>query len=365
MDTMDSPKASYTVLRIKRKATEPPLSSLGQGPSRPLPSSHGTRLVVAPPNDPDSQAKKRRDVSGRARGVFRLAETVPDTWLGQGDEAAFLRERIKDLLAGREEVTSSIETESSPIPPPPLLPPPPPPRYQYRVVPPTSPRTRAMLPPRVLTIAETERDEKALVLVDALAVSTSSEPEPEPEPATRAREAEADGVNLGPGERDGGEEMAAFESMLSEYLSFERPSPPQPGHSQASAGSVRVSSQPKAERYVYDLYFRDLRPSLSSTPLGIGMGANLTIGALLGYQDLSPGSTPDASELEDEADEDSNDEDFYRNDYPEDEDADEDMRGYRDAFDEDGDDGLESDGGDDDDDDDGENTGERDVWDYR
>ena len=74
----------------------------------------------------------------------------------------------------------------------------------------------------------------------------------------------------------------------------------------------------------------------------------------LGYEDLSPSSTPDASEPEDEADEDSNDEDYYRNDYPEDEDADEDMRGYRDAFsDEDEEAGYG---------DDGDARGE---WDYR
>lgn len=45
----------------------------------------------------------------------------------------------------------------------------------------------------------------------------------------------------------------------------------------------------------------------------------------LGYEDFSPPSSPSGSEFEDEADEDSNDEDFYRNDYPEDEDADSDM----------------------------------------
>lgn len=56
------------------------------------------------------------------------------------------------------------------------------------------------------------------------------------------------------------------------------------------------------------------------------------IGALLGYEDLSPPSTPPDSEPEDEADEDSNDEDYYRNDYPEDEDADEDMAGFEDAY---------------------------------
>lgn len=78
----------------------------------------------------------------------------------------------------------------------------------------------------------------------------------------------------------------------------------------------------------------------------------------LGYEDFSPPSTPSDSEIEDEADEDSNDEEFYRNDYPEDEDADSDMQdlGNRD--------GLWSE----DEDDDGEGGGsdeERGNWDYR
>lgn len=37
----------------------------------------------------------------------------------------------------------------------------------------------------------------------------------------------------------------------------------------------------ETEQYVYDLYFRDLRPSLSSTPLGLGAGDGVSIGALL------------------------------------------------------------------------------------
>ena len=57
-----------------------------------------------------------------------------------------------------------------------------------------------------------------------------------------------------------------------------------------------------------------------------------TIFCRLGYAEDEVDSEGSESEPEDEADEDSNDEDYYRNDYPEDEDADEDMRGYRDAF---------------------------------
>lgn len=112
------------------------------------------------------------------------------------------------------------------------------------------------------------------------------------------------------------------------------------------------------EEYVYDLYYRDLRPSLSSTPLGLGAGDGVSMGALLGYEDISPPSSPDESEVEDEADEDSNDEDFYRNDYPEDEDADEDMVGYRDPY------GGERSGSDEEDGSE-DHERERGAWEYR
>jgi hypothetical protein len=79
----------------------------------------------------------------------------------------------------------------------------------------------------------------------------------------------------------------------------------------------------------------------------------------LGYEDFSPPSTPSDSEVEDEADEDSNDEDFYRNDYPEDEDADSDMEDLeaRDG-------GWSSDEYNDGNDD-GDDDEERGNWDYR
>lgn len=110
------------------------------------------------------------------------------------------------------------------------------------------------------------------------------------------------------------------------------------------SGQSKPPTPREDDEYVYDLYYRD--DSAAAVE-----GAD--VGALLGYEDLSPPSTPPDSEPEDEADEDSNDEDYYRNDYPEDEDADEDMEGFHNA----GSDGEWSN-----DEDDGD---ERGVWDYR
>lgn len=53
--------------------------------------------------------KKRRDVSGRPRGVFRLADTVPDSWVGQGAEGEVLKARIQGLLSeGKVEEAEAV-----------------------------------------------------------------------------------------------------------------------------------------------------------------------------------------------------------------------------------------------------------------
>ncbi|BEI96473.1 hypothetical protein CcaverHIS631_0200620 [Cutaneotrichosporon cavernicola] len=246
------PQGQYTVLRIKRKATEAPLSS----------------LVIS-----DERATKRRTLRGR--GVFRLAETVPHTWRGEGQECEQLKFRIQGLMKTEpsEAPTASPSTASVPLPTPP-----PAPRTQYRVVP-RAPKRDPNLPPRVITNAEIEAARNALLFVDATAVQEAAEDA----------------------------EMAAFLPMLKEYLKLEH-------------GVTTPPSQD--DDYVYDLYYR--------TEGQCTAGAD--VGALLGYEDLSPPSTPPDSEPEDEADEDSNGEDYYRNDYPEDEDGDEDMEGFHDAY---------------------------------
>jgi len=176
-------KSQYTVLRIKRKATEAPLSSLGRL-SCPLPRHVADISVIQDPaSDPSSRIKKRRDVSGRPRGVFRLAETVPPTWQGQGDEAEALKTRIKGLLKTKEledeemEMNNGLDqaSKASPLVSPrpdtgagsldagPSTFSPPVPSTQYRVIPPMSPRSRLMLPPKVYSHKEWVNREDVLV----------------------------------------------------------------------------------------------------------------------------------------------------------------------------------------------------------
>ncbi|WWC62918.1 uncharacterized protein I303_105516 [Kwoniella dejecticola CBS 10117] len=307
--TMGEPSnPSYTVLRIKRKATEAPLSSL---------VINGERKI---------STKRRRDVSGRPRGVFRLAETVPDTWQGKGEEGEVLKTRIQGLISSSSQPDSPVSLPRSPLasqqkPVDPIITkqdnadethsqrppditsdrrrsstqPTSQGQTQYRVIPPMSPRTRSMLPPRIVTIAETE-NQSPLVFVDAQAVPSSSKSM----------------AKIGNAEDE--KEMATFLPMLEEYLKLE----------EASKTPESIST-PAEDEWVYDLYYRDN----TSVPLGLGAGDGVTIGELLGFEDISPPSSISGSEPEDEADEDSNDEDYYRNDYPEDEDADEDMEGFR------------------------------------
>ncbi|WOO78516.1 uncharacterized protein LOC62_02G002062 [Vanrija pseudolonga] len=310
MPSSSAPSSSqYTVLRIKRKATEAAPASLA---------------VIGGGDEADQSQtrRKRRDIGGgRSRGVFRLADTVPQTWQGHGEEGEVLKSRIEGLLAGSTKPEAQASTAGSvappasvPIPTAPAAAPTQPPSAatQYRVVPrPAAPFAQDPgLPPRVITLAEIEAARSALVLVDAQAVAD----------AGLSRSALDD------------PQMAAFLPMLNEYLKLE--STPRP--------------IVEDEEYVYDLYYRDLAAN------GDDIEPSANVATLLGYEDLSPPSTPPDSEPEDEADEDSNDEDYYRNDYPEDEDADEDMEDFEDAYS----DGEWSNNDDDEED-------ERGTWDYR
>jgi hypothetical protein len=123
-------------------------------------------VIQDPASDPNSRVKKRRDVSGRPRGVFRLAETVPPTWQGKGDEAEALKTRIKGLLQVKDLEDEEMQMNSAAEPGPSIPktsisekrsdagPSTPVSTTQYRVIPPMSPRSRLMLPPKVYSHKE-------------------------------------------------------------------------------------------------------------------------------------------------------------------------------------------------------------------
>ena len=99
--------------------------------------------------------------------MFRLAETVPPTWQGKGDEAEALKTRIKGLLQVKDMEDEEMEMNNAS--PGPSIPKPSSPvtrtdaghsnsapvsTTQYRVIPPMSPRSRLMLPPKVYSHKE-------------------------------------------------------------------------------------------------------------------------------------------------------------------------------------------------------------------
>lgn len=220
--------------------------------------ANATRLVI---QDPSNRIKKRRDVSGKPRGIFRLAETVPPTWEGKGDEGEALKTRIKGLMqsereeeneneagpskrraegdpaessAGKQEpggATRVYEEASRMTDPSPAARASSTTQTQYKVIPPMSPRSRLMLPPKVYSHKEcafllsplprTERTSGAdgvhsvetgrLVFVDAQAVEAAQ--------AHAQAQARTGRSVLPPASNEDDKEMAAFQSMLQEYLS--------------------------------------------------------------------------------------------------------------------------------------------------
>ena len=85
----------------------------------PLPIYNLIRPCPVIQDEPESRTKKRRDVSARARGIFRLAETVPETWQGEGAEAASLTvrrptTRLCSTLTGRGKGTDQGSYGSGP-----------------------------------------------------------------------------------------------------------------------------------------------------------------------------------------------------------------------------------------------------------
>ncbi|SCV68163.1 BQ2448_284 [Microbotryum intermedium] len=125
--------------------------------------------------------------------------------------------------------------------------------------------------------------------------------------------------------------MSNFVSMLQEYLNLGDPT----GSSAAAPAIVLPSlesedakegdGETEEDEYVYDVYYRDLRSSVTTIDVGSSEGLR-RVGQLAGLEDdddddlLRAGADDsDTDELGDEDDQDSNEENDYRNDYPDEE----------------------------------------------
>ncbi|TFK70391.1 hypothetical protein BDN72DRAFT_839110 [Pluteus cervinus] len=297
VDPGTSTPQPYTILRIKRKRGEEPLDA----------------LVV------ESIPSRKRSRGGI--GIFKFAQTVEtDAWQDEKQKKD-IQEQISRLAREPSVTDTKIPNGLSAEPSPPgtvatsplLRQPKAETQRRYTIVerPPVEPPgpKYPTVPPKVIAAKDLPpAGHPDFRMYDAVPSSDSK-----------------------PGKGVVDEEMEKFNSMLQDYLSL---------HETAPALSEE-SARPKvhADDYVWDVFYH--RPAtLNEWSDGVKVG---TITGPL-PSELDPYDTPSDSEEEDEADEDSNAEEYYKNDYPDEASTDssdefhegseyDDMNGYQDDSD--------------------------------
>ncbi|KIM43232.1 hypothetical protein M413DRAFT_444040 [Hebeloma cylindrosporum] len=294
----------FTILRIKRKRNEEPLDA----------------LVI--------ESRVRRKKSRGGIGLFQYAQTVEDdSW----DDAR--RRDIQEKISRLAVETSALAEQLKPAAPLEAdVPPSPVSRIKkdeamtrrYTIVdneePTESTRRLPTAPPKVLSAKDLEKNQPTRDFKMYDAVPTIEEPLPV----------------------DNSEEMDKFLPMLNSYLRIHNIDPNDnsastPGGIYGSAGA-NVPSNSSSDDYVWDVFYH--RPATLSEwneVANIGTVTGLPPSFGDGYDSMS-----DSDEEFDEADEDSNAEEYYKNDYPEEENSDEfhensdyeDMMEYNEARDE-------------------------------
>ncbi|KZT35132.1 hypothetical protein SISSUDRAFT_1131333 [Sistotremastrum suecicum HHB10207 ss-3] len=270
--------SQFTILRIKRKRNEEPLDA----------------LVI--------EGVRKKKIRGSA-GIFQFAETLEsDAWEDESTKRA-IKDRIstisrsavsKDVQDSPKSQTPSIAEErtrrytvvqSTPLPPQPELA--------------TKPRSPLKEPPKIWSSRALEKERLAkaangdFMMYDAVPVADS---------------------NAIPLQED--PEMAQFMPLLQEYLSLNEvvPNPDSLNALSTNTQSIpqdrSISSDSEGD-YVWDVFFH--RPASEAE-----WNHMMTFGTISGLPPTAEEtSDSDGSEIEDEADEDSNDENWYKNDYPE------------------------------------------------
>lgn len=341
---MDSP--IHSILRIKRKRTTgtAPLDALVIEDAAPANKRRKNQLFPTP----------IRDNPQEDRGIFRFAETVSLDSFDTDKKTRQIRDRITAFILHPPRALARVSSTSSITTPHPSTPPPSSPaqkfpssslrtgrtavqelsgkvsggrsgdvspservqgkvdgfhqeskRARYRVVEKRREEQMAFemrrgpLPPVVKSSTDVKPTlEEYLRIIDAVE---------ENEPATGALTK----ANIIPSGR-GDDMMDNFGSMLQEYLTMQdslTPSLPPTGSSAPMEQDVEDEDD---DDFVYDVYYRDLRPR-EVQEADISMKR---IGELAGLQDDEILTNELSSEEEDEADQDSNEENDYRNDYP-------------------------------------------------
>ncbi|KAK0210936.1 hypothetical protein DFS33DRAFT_339401 [Desarmillaria ectypa] len=251
-----NPTQPYTILRIKRKRCEEPLDA----------------LVV--------ESGIRRKKSRGGMGIFKFAQTVEDdAWSDKN-----LRQRIEDEVSrlSREAPVQSPETNQTTVLQPASSP--------------TSSRRLSTDFNRRYTIVDQER-ETILPTSPPKVISTKELPPKQANPNFRMFDAVPEDDQSS---REMDREMEKIMPMLKAYLNVDD-----------AAASERA---PESGDYVWDVFYH--RPSTLSE-----WNEAATIGTLTGLPPsfMDPHDSDSDSEVEDEADEDSNAEEYYKNDYPDEE----------------------------------------------
>ncbi|TFK20591.1 hypothetical protein FA15DRAFT_673326 [Coprinopsis marcescibilis] len=296
-----NPPAGYTILRIKRRRDEEPLDA----------------LVV--------ESGSRRKRGKGPGGMFQYAETVEDgVWKDETTQRE-IQEKIS-RLAKESETKADWKASVPPVP--------------DRQSPLLSKQEPVAGVKRKYTIIEAEQDGPGQKAGPSSPLATNP-PTGEVKSANDFKMYDA--IPSAPPAEEVDPEMEKFQTLLNEFLSLNdvkpKPTPTaQPSSSEPikSTGKATdtVVDAPRSDDYVWDVFYH--RPATLTEWNEVAK-----VGTVSGFPtDEADGySSGSGSEEEDEADEDSNDEGFYRNDYPDDEDdSDEwhdgseydDMMGYHD-----------------------------------
>ncbi|KAG0309302.1 hypothetical protein BGZ98_003670 [Dissophora globulifera] len=305
---------TFTILRIKRKRNEEPLNTLVV--QEQLEKADGKKQKTA---KNDSKQEVQDTLTGAAilqkppPAVFRLATTVNEESFKDPVQSIQLRERItqftdtsrprsrmgdrrlpgfEDRVSERREVLAHEKQEQARS-------------ARYRVV----HQNRSGLagselrPPEVKSSVEAKA-EAALEMFNMYDAIKEDEPKSKKQLAQEADESDI---------------MCNFLPMVREYLSISRPDGLDKTLSDEHLTTHdpvtdQAEDQDSEDEYVYDIYYRDLHAEHRQEPGQRG------IGSLLWFSDDENNFlNEDDSSDDDFEDSDSNAEDYYQNDYPEDE----------------------------------------------
>ncbi|KAF8967109.1 hypothetical protein BDZ97DRAFT_566928 [Flammula alnicola] len=282
-NTSASPAESYTILRIKRKRNEEPLDA----------------LFV--------ESRIRRKKSRGGVGVFQYAQTVEDDAWDDATRQKAIQDKISRLA---QETAAKTELKAA-VPPVTAAPPSPvsriskdEPARRYTIVDAEEPKAPSRryptAPPKVYSTKELEerRSQRDFKMYDA--VPANEQPMVVDEPS----------------------EMDKFLPMLNDYLKIHdvdvNTSDASPALKKPSGSALRTGvplATSNDDDYVWDVFYH--RPATLSEwneVANVGTVSGLPPSFGDGYDSAS-----DSEEEFDEADEDSNAEEYYKNDYPEEE----------------------------------------------